>query len=559
MTITLSYYRTSQLEGNDSGNEYISWSPFDRISIKEIDYFSDYYTEEINQREGKNVRCLNLVMISTTNDWALNGEDCAIYSAEQANSGDTVIKKYNFMALISLSNLKKEEKSTLIQDVKIDEEDCSYAVFESFGIDDLVVVALSDSIVSLHNVVRKINRSVQQKWQTRTLTKMPNIRASINANCKNITDLSDADLRVRILLRADQHCNYEEVEQTIRSKLNGLKFELRPIFSGKYIVEITFPKYADVFPLFNEEQKGSYGIFNPRSSFYQEYISASRSFWILDENRSNADANKQGGSTADGNTVSTATDQGKKTEKKTAKTESGSEESRLVNYEIDNFLNYYQSVAWIDHIDSVKNVYKVLRNKYEDLNNFEDVARLTNAIENHIIQLYQTVLPASQIPYANSGFPGSFHKIREFYQDIAEKVLKENNCNEIVVCINFGNHSSVQSEIFGEISSDSINPQSKSNEPDKLLIFTLPYFALKEIGLTVSILIHELYHYIPNDQVDLTNRKFVDIYSRLLSDNSIVLLENIDKDKFKSEETDIENIISGECGKLLNITKKILR
>ncbi len=519
--VILSYYLdTGVYQENQNNREkfpYLSWSPYDRIEIKPVDSFSQFFQAQFQTRWTGVAQQMHLIYdYPEICLWKYHNQDssdthCLIKTDRKKVFGLCCVITVRFVKTVKNSegfrgilyqNLREVLKKIYGEQVT---EIIEWAAFYSLGAEDMVFIVLADAI-DIFQIFIDILCKIEIEGE-REYTLVSSLSSFVNVNDSKWNGNPKADLNIRLTLKnSTKGC----IERTLsKLKEKGIPEEnIHRILLGKCIFDVKIPASDKIM----EYYKGKQGIFNGSSRFYRDNISSSRSYWIVNtQNNIDSFCIKSNIEISSDNIAD-----GLKLIRKNEKPSDYFKEYPLAQF----VLKEYERMIVSENSASWRNIlvkqYAVVRHyifDYIEHNQVEKIFLLLKQVQNVLLHIRQSTIPVAEVPYHNYTYAGSYHDILKMYYGIISSLLTigyqmghddKTLQYEIIYCVDFESTSKLHSDMY-VLSDISYNK--------RFVVFHLPFEAFTDIETTVRLLIHEVFHYIAPFSRAKRNRRLLEIWS----------------------------------------------
>lgn len=583
-----------QAINNDRENAcFLSWSPYDRVSITKATEFEKFIFPEPNAvlnwcgvKQQLHIVPVDSfgVKINENVSKALNYDDDE-WEIEPKTGEKYLIKSkshdtYAFYCLVTvrfadeiieyISNMNDSFKAQKIREkicgnimmhlrVHPTDADAEYDCisFESLGSEDFAFIILSNDLktfVGLLEIIR--NEVYTEKNDGCSYDLFKSICTFTGFNNPKYNGKPSLEALVKInVKKSDGICNIkEEISRKIKA---GKISDFYVLFQGKGLVEIKLSPTD--YTLWSEK-----GILNGDSSFYKDNILSSRTYWIErnisinDEECKERNANKyviNGGLLNDDDIIKIKNQLRERREKR----KNNQSDDKLENKVGEFIYNEYNRLScltrcteWMEVLEEQKNSFITIASFYEKSSNISSYKssqdKLIEEMQAVLTHINQACTPVSEIPYHNHYYSGSFSEILKMYYGIIASIIKigydlprkkENQQSALSFGIKFETTNRPHTTMY-----------SLPNHERRIAIFHLPYYALYDFKKTLVLLIHEVFHYIAPIDRTFRNRAILKVWIAYIADNFEKCA--IEKFKDKSEYDLLDNILSSNFSKLFD-------
>lgn len=501
---------------------YLSWSPYDRVTITEVDKFSRFFeTEDVGSWNGT-VQRLHLIPLQNGFNWKLGSSSLIDVPGMDEN-------KYGIYGIVT-ARLKKrvcdirdlESKACQKISQALEGREVIWQGFHSLGAEDFVGIFLADTIKSLSGAIGTLRQmSMEQDWRKEEL--FGSICSFCGLNNPNFLGEPEADLIVRLNMKSSELKDnaYDDLQTVLRNKFKAAykDIAINQLMLGKGCIQVEIPNHPAALSCFDNSDDG---IFNGVSSFYKKYVASSRTYWSLKEENG-----------IDPDLVTVGMVEIKEDHAAEAAQMDGIKippVSRFIWKEYERMINAKNCLWWKPILQRQYKAYADFVENYIKQGEHEELCSLNNKVQTVLLHINQATAPIYEIPYHNYYYSGSYSDILRMYYGIISAIfnlgygLPRNDGTrqyEIVFCVDFEAATKVHSTMYKLKDCD-----AKST---RFVVFHLPYGAFMEFGKTIRLLVHEVMHYIAPYDRGRRNMAFVkswafDVfaqYKRILSENGL--------------------------------------
>lgn len=495
---------SSQIKPNDKSElPYLSWSPYDRVTIDKIENFSGFFQTKDFQNWNGTVQRLHLLPM-TACQWE-SGKESLIStrdSKEQMQGIYCIVTArftYRFQDVNNIEDSVQNKIFEYLEDRKV-----QWQCFRSLGAEDFVGIFLANTIKELEEVVYFL-KELSCRCNSKKVRVFNSVYSFMGLNRMNYDEEPKAELLVRLHWKSDY--SRKEVREQLEKKLkehfqdNFAGIIFRNVTSGRGYIEVVIPNRKGIFSCFHNEPDA---IFNGESNFYKKYIESSRTYWYSSEN----------------NEVSIEEDIGsvetcKEDEFKPINFENSEIHpvSQFILKEYEKMINSHRCLWWRPILLNQYKMYAAFVQEYTETGNQVSLCRLNNKVQTVLLHINQATAPIYEVPYNNYYYSGSYNDVLRMYYGIiaavfnlAYKLPRDENTtqHEIVYCVDFEEATKVHSSMY-----------TLKRDSKRFVIFHLPYDAFMQFDKTIKLLLHEIYHYVaPYNRV---KRNFVFIETLIFS------------------------------------------
>lgn len=466
---------------------YLSWSPYDRVTIDEVTNFSDFFNETKSLNWSGTVQRLHLIPMGVCN-WKLN-EGCLIATPDSKN------RKYGIYCIVTarfkqhFQNLN--EIDTRIQNKLSDclqGEDIQWQGFHSLGAEDYVGIFLANDIVTLSNAVDIIKQfTYTENGSRQNKILFDSVYSLLGFNDSDFEQEPKADLLVRLYPKSGY--TRQEINLQLKTEFNKVfgdsaeKIRIREIVSGKSCLEIEIPSHVKSLVCFHNNENA---IFNGQSKFYKDYIESSRTYWCISQGHIlNADDANIGTLISYSDKVSVYT---------MFEVNYIHPISKFILKEYERMIGSTRCLWWKSILQHQYETYVGFVKEYTDEGNENALCMLNNEVQTVLLHINQAIAPIYEVPYHNYYYAGSYNDILKMYYGVIADIFniayklphdKDTYQYEIAYSVNFEAATKVHSSIY-----------TMKNDTRRFVVFHLPYDAFMKFDRTIQLLLHEVFHYI---------------------------------------------------------------
>ena len=510
----LSFY----LDGNQVTSEnnrdefpYLSWSPYDRFDIVEINEFSKFFENQFWNRWDGVAQQMHLIPEYPCEfDWSIaknNEEKCLINSL---NQGKSFALNCIFTTRFSrkLNNTKKlrelvyyeveKQVQSVYKDIPFE-----WAAFNSLGAESIVFLALADDIESFAKF-----GEILKKAKLVCVESKSDLFSTISSfsafNMKEWSGNPKADLIIRLNLKS------KDAYETVIDRLNseGISKDISTLFLGKCVLDVKVKCREDLLKFFQQPE----GIFNGQSDFYIDNISSSRSYWSVDLGEVPSfsvevtDYMKNDFSDMD-NPDRTF--------------ESEYPLLQFVLKEYQRLIKSNMCATWASLLQKQYHTVCTFVENYIGADDKRQLYSLLKHLANVLQHIRQASTPVAEVPYHNYTYSGSYNDILKMYYGVITTLFEvgfqmPHNRNTIQHKINFCVDFESTTEIHSTMYSLDVLEENSGDKEERFIVFHLPFNAFSNIEDTVKLLTHEVFHYIaPYDRVR-RNKLLIESWTRVL-------------------------------------------
>ena len=507
--IILSLYSDKEMESVNARQDFkfLSWSPYDRIRVKKVNNFSEFFQSQFQTKWVGVAQQMHLISEYPEEfHWQFDEESARGRILIQ--TGD-VKKTYGLCAVV-MARLAKSNSNQRAYREEIYHQlemkgdaigGVEWNAFYSLGAEDIVFIVLANSVRKIRTFIEELDMLGENKLFSK-------ISSFVNMNKENWNRRMDASLLVRLNLKSGKK---EIIQSAMKELCNHaiLKKNIKHLLLGKCVLDVRIPaKHVDL----RWFSATANGIFNGESTFYKQYIASSRSYWFF-ESENDLDLSDQIAE------MGVDSEEGK--EKFSLEEDRELMESccdipiaQFVIKEYHRLIHSTQSGWWSKVLEKQFHSVKIFLREYAENGNKELLNALLRQIQNILLHIRQSTISTTEVPYLNYIYAGSYNDIMKMYYGIISELFDigfqmehdEEECQyEISFCVDFESTAYVHSDMY---------KLPQSNKRKRFVVFHLPFDAFTDIEGTVKFLCHEVFHYIAPYSRKKRNRILLNIWSR---------------------------------------------
>ncbi len=462
---------------------YLSWSPYDRVTIYRIDEFSKFFNAYESVEWNGLVQRLHLVPMGNCN-WQL-GQKCLIDIPNESN------KSYGIYCIVTARYEDPFEDIIYIEEQvyrKINEnlrgKKAEWQAFYSLGVEDFVGIFLADSIEDLASSVDVIKQITYTSIENEEKEVFTSVYSFLGLNNPNFEQEPKADLLVKLYLKPGYA--RQEVCQLLDSELRKVtsRYSFNEIVSNTSCIELFISNNEKLLSFFHNQRDA---LFNGQSDFYKQYIENSRTYWCTSHENILSKQDRSIG------IVEICM---KKEEqcREVSRNYNISPVSRFILTEYKRMINSRRCLGWKSILQQQYEVYAMFVKEYTDSKNETALCELNNNIQTVLLHINQATAPIYEIPYHNYYYSGSYNDILKMYYGIIGAIFniafnlprsRGSNQHMITYCVDYEAATKVHSKMY-----------TLKNSDNRFVVFHLPYEAFMRFDKTVKLLFHEVFHYV---------------------------------------------------------------
>ena len=500
---------------------FLSWSPYDRVTITEISRFSQFFKPEEKVSWNGTVQNLHLIPMNQNFNWK-PGDTCLIQTPDMDK------KPYGIYCVVTarlkrrVDNIKEVKKRICREVSKILQgKDIVWQGFHSLGAEDFVGIFLADTIKDLSEATETL-RQMSVKKGTQKEELFGAICCFCGLNDPGFSGEPEADLMVRLNMKFGQFRNaaYDELKGELHKKFGSAYKDIviKELMLGKGCFQIEIPNHKALLSCFDNSEEG---IFNGVSSFYKKYVASSRTYWT---------AKIEDGSNPVDVTIGEMgfkEDNFGEIDRTELEDTAMPSVSRFILKEYERMLNANNCLWWKPILQRQYMAYKEFVKNYMKQGEREQLCSLNNKVQTALLQINQAVAPIYEVPYHNYYYSGSYNDILRMYYGIIAAIFNQGyqlpreagtKQHEIVFSVDFEAAIKVHSTMY--------KLKDDDTKDTRFVIFHLPYGAFMEFGKTVRLLFHEVFHYIAPYSRKKRNTIFVKAWTMEVFVQYKLILEN---------------------------------
>ncbi len=497
MNLLVNLYSDRYQDNNNNRDYYkdITWSPYDRISFKQVETLKQLCSnnDELDKENWNGIKqCMHLIEDAESNcdeKWNINAEDSQyIFTTGTNNYNFICIYAIRFSEIVQRLSYKEkifDKKLIRKEFYQIIKKQCdskviSFKCFRSLGPEDLVIIFLSKSIKDIVTVVDFINKvtiKLPNNIKNNNKDLFSTIYTFTGFNNRKYYEPTDIEIILRLDLRSSDI-------KKIKNKLNdeNIKYTDKIIFSGLSSLQLIIPAGGVDFKEFQEN-----GIFNGSSEFYRENIYSSRTYFCVPLNQTTSKVNNVDLSSENGFSI-------------LAKFEGFGQYDSTTSPVADFLFGEYcrllegdRTVQWNNILSSQLQATKSFVEYYSKVDKYTE-CELLNHMQSALHLINQTCSPVSEIPNHNHFYAGSLHDLLKAYYGIIDMLLEigysiphesETTQHPITFAICLNSTAFIESKIY-----------TRPDIKNRIVIFFLPYDTFWDYSSNIKKLVHEVFHYI---------------------------------------------------------------
>lgn len=486
---------SAQIQLNDrDGLPYLSWSPYDRVTIEKVEQFSDFFEpKDLTDWNGA-VQRLHLTSIGEC-QWEL-GEKCLIDTKSSQSYGIYCIVTARFIKrLQNIMDIEFRITNKLKESIP---DNVEWQAFHSLGTEGFVGFFLANNIANLVETVETIKQITYINDEYGNAERIfGSVYSFFGMNDPNFLQEPKANLLVRLHPKAEftrkEVC--KKLKEDFKSRFQGVEVVIREIISGKGYIEVEIPNHENIFSCFHNNQNA---VFNGESNFYSTYIENSRTYWYLPKEKT-FNINMDG---CIGEVIAYSEHDFKPEKFDNIKIHPI---SRFILKEYERMINSHRCLWWKPILQRQYEVYAAFVRAYTNEHNEAALCTLNNKVQTVLLHINQATAPIYEVPYHNYYYSGSYNDVLRMYYgviasifNISYKLPRDDKTQQynITYCVDFEAATKVHSSMY-----------TMKDDNRRFVIFHLPYDAFMKFDKTIKLLLHEVFHYVaPYNRL---NRNFI--------------------------------------------------
>lgn len=500
--IILFYLGEGQTSGEDNGKEfpYLSWSPYDRLDIKEISSFNKFFENQYRTWHDGVAQQMHLIPeYPFSFSWKVSDNENTdtdsflIYdtSVKQQFSLNCIITTRFTAKVKNSKKLREKVYEELNKVAMFDKTLLVWAAFNSLDSESIVFILLGNDIKNFAKFgeILKGAKVGFEKEKKKDLFSAITSFVGFNINMgENKIELKEpeADLIIRLNLKSKDM--YHPVVSKLVDK-GVFKDDIVNLFLGKCVLDVRIKNRQDLLSYFQPE-----GMFNGDSKFYGKYISSSRSYWCVEPQQVQSFVIEETITNFLGETS---------WENILQDIDKNEDDIKypLVQFVLKEYvrlINSEQCSAWAPILSQqYKTVYDFAK-RYAKSGRKRELYSFVKHLANVLQHIRQASTPVAEVPYHNYTYSGSYNDILRMYYGVIATLFEvgflmphvdDNQQHKINFCVDF--------ESAMEIHSSMYSPEGDQEmDVERFIVFHLPFNSFANIEKTVKLLSHEVFHYI---------------------------------------------------------------
>lgn len=474
-----------QIELNDrDGLPHLSWSPYDRVTIEEVEKFADFF--ETTEMETWNGTVQRLHLIPTEAEKWKPGNRCLI---------DVLECKESSYGIYCIITARYKNRFQDIEDIEdricekiskyVEEKEIQWQTFQSLGAEDFVGIFLANNIMDIASVGGMLSQLTYEEDNKKSSV-FSSVYSFMGLNDPQFCQEPKADLKVRLFLKPgfSKKDVFENLKMELK-KVFGENFSEKnvcEIMSGKGGLEVKIPNHANVLSCFHNNENA---IFNGQSNFYKKYIEGSRTYWYVEEEKIESTDTCIG-------EVDVYREENIKNN--ICQIPNIHPISKFILKEYERLINSQRCLWWRPILKNQLEVYSQFVKEYTEDGNEKALCTLNNVVQTVLLHINQATTPIYEVPYHNYYYAGSYNDVLRMYYgviasvfNIAYKLPRDSDTYqyEISYCVDFEAATEVHSTMY-----------KLKNGTRRFVVFHLPYDAFMRFDKTIKLLLHEVFHYV---------------------------------------------------------------
>lgn len=514
--ILLFYLDENQILSENDRAEfpYLSWSPYDRLDIKKISDFNDFFENQYWMRKDCVAQQMHLIPEYPCEfGWSVSSEE----GNKDKNKGQCLIRSNQSKRQFPLNcivttrfnkklrnNKKLREKvyEELKQVKVINGLSLEWAAFNSLDSESIVFILLADDIETFAKF-GEVLKSAKVKCEDKKEDLFSAVSSFVDFNMEGWMGDPKADLIVRLNLKSKEA--YHSVVGRLMEE-GILKKNIVNLFLGKCVLDVRVKSNESVLGYFQSD-----GIFNGESPFYKDYITSSRSYWCVEFQDVESFI-----ITVDGSDLFHSEE--KKIDDSADEKYARYPLLQFVLQEYRRLIKSEQCSSWAPVLyEQYKTVCKLVKD-YVEMENRKQLYSLLKQLTNVLQHIRQACTPVAEIPYHNYTYSGSYNDILRMYYGVIATLFEvgfqmphcdESQQHRIMFCVDFESAAEIHSSMYS-------SKGENNKEDERFIVFHLPFNSFANIESTVKLLGHEVFHYIAPYNRKQRNELLVESWTRTL-------------------------------------------
>lgn len=500
-------------EGNRDNFPYLSWSPYDRLDIRKIDNFDNFFKSQFGINWNGVAQQMHLIPEYPYDfNWKVpdyNSEnisaacgDCLIETKNNKFGLNCIITVRLSKKIQNTDEVRKQINANLDNIIKNQFSDnLVWASFNSLGAEDIVFIVLSNDI-NIFSRFLDILKNATAIIEGKKEELFKALSSFVGFNIKEWSSNPKADLIIRLNLKDAN--NYNNVVNILVTEENIHKNDIQRLLIGKCILDVKIKSSNRLLDKFHSK-----GVFNGKSDFYKQYISSSRSYWV------------QSGYDMMPESLNIVVLSNNVNHVKYLDSQHDNPNKKYDSYPLLQFIiNEYQRMikskscsTWASILSKQYSVFIEFIEEYVNNNLIDELYQLLKQVQNVLLHIRQASCSVAEIPYHNYTYSGSYNDILKMYYGIISTLFDIGYQMPHVKTIQHNIVFSVDFEPTNSIHSTMYSIPNKDNN-NRFIIFHLPFRAFTDIEDTVKLLAHEVFHYIAPYSRLKRNRLLLGLWSK---------------------------------------------
>lgn len=524
---------------NRNDQQYLTWSPYDRIEFKKVEKFEDYFKSQFQIKWNGVAQQLHIVTeFPKKISWkfSINAQRLITCNGEKQFGLNCIITARFYEGKCNEEEYRKKiykNIEEIIYNSSINKK-IEWQGFYSLGAEDIVFVVLGNDVASFIEFADILKRAtITYQNDIKKYELFSSTASFVSFNDKSWKKNPQASLIVRLNLK-NENAN-EIIKKLLNEGIIESTEHVSNLFLGKRILDVQIKSSNDILKHYFDK-----GIFNGKSDFYKQNFKSSRSYWVqtsqttIESFNLSLDFVKE---MSEENINEPKYDQLKYPM------------AQYILKEYERAINSNNCKAWREMLNKQYRVVKKLINYYDSEKMEHVLFPLLKQLQNVLLRIRQATTPIAEVPYYNYIYAGSYNKILKMYYGIIDAMFKigyqmphtKNTIQyDISYCVDFESTSAVHSNMY------------IGNDNERFVVFHLPYESFTNIKETTQLLGHEVFHYIA--PIDRSFRN--DLILKIWSCDIINQISKILRTRYKILESHVKTIIS-ECVDDETIKQKI--
>ena len=477
--LIISFYNKEGLDRRAS--QFLSWSPYDRVLMRQINKFKDFFEDQFESDEYRKgvSKKIHLIEEYVRNvRWKFGNQRSRIL-IERIDE-----KQYALNCIIGLrlnSRIKNRDDVVRfvygILETETRNIDCDWRGYYSLGTEDAVLIALADSISCFGRFLDLLKALSFKDAEDNDVEIFQEVLTVPGMNRADIDLRLDEQAIVRLSLKS--RSLMDEAIKDIKSEIGDADVEISYLMIGRCVLDVKIPKGT-----LNLTHYMTDGIFNGKSDFYRKYVDSSRTYWLFSDDIKLKRRYVDGVVLNKENNIQFSFDTNKRYPM-----------SAHILQEMIAMIDESRGGQWADILQKQYEIVSRYLAYYAKIQDDDQIGGLLRRVQVSLMHIQQALVPFTQIPYRNYLYSGSYNEILRAYYGIIDTLLqvgyaipKSKSSRQYV--IRFGVDIEPVKRIRSKIYT------CETDDKMRFVMFHLPYEAFQDIGLNYILLTHEVFHYI---------------------------------------------------------------